>query len=294
MKQLFKADKRFYKANFHLHTTMSDGRRTPDEAIALYRAHGYDILAVTDHWKVSKGTHATQDGMLVLGGAELDSTLPGQVVHIVGLGLPEGFDALSFRGTSSAQQQIDAIRACGGRAILAHTAWSLNTPELIASLENVTMTEAYNTMSGLPWNGARADSTGILDVTFTHKKKLLPLCACDDTHFYTGEQCRSFTMVQAEDLSWAGVRKALDEGLFFASQGPMFKQITLEGDTLRVSCEPCQMIVFYTDCPWSKARVRSIPGQTEAEYALTDKDAYVRVELIDANGNRAWSSPIAR
>ena len=47
---LLDSAKPFYKANFHLHTTNSDGRRSPEEAIALYREQGYDVLAITDHW----------------------------------------------------------------------------------------------------------------------------------------------------------------------------------------------------------------------------------------------------
>ena len=46
---LLDSAKPFYKANFHLHTTNSDGRRSPEEVIALYREQGYDVLAITDH-----------------------------------------------------------------------------------------------------------------------------------------------------------------------------------------------------------------------------------------------------
>ncbi len=38
-----------YKANFHTHTTRSDGRLNPHEAVDGYHALGYDILAIADH-----------------------------------------------------------------------------------------------------------------------------------------------------------------------------------------------------------------------------------------------------
>jgi hypothetical protein len=38
-----------YKANFHSHTVLSDGRAEPGELIAMYAEAGYDILAITDH-----------------------------------------------------------------------------------------------------------------------------------------------------------------------------------------------------------------------------------------------------
>ena len=31
----------FYKANLHAHSTLSDGRLTPEELKAAYKAHGY-------------------------------------------------------------------------------------------------------------------------------------------------------------------------------------------------------------------------------------------------------------
>ena len=46
-----------YKANFHTHTTESDGNRTPDTVIADYSDKGYSILALTDHDNMT--THET-------------------------------------------------------------------------------------------------------------------------------------------------------------------------------------------------------------------------------------------
>jgi len=40
-----------YKANFHTHTTQSDGKETVQEVIMRYHAAGYSILAITDHSK---------------------------------------------------------------------------------------------------------------------------------------------------------------------------------------------------------------------------------------------------
>lgn len=45
----FEQPGKWYKANLHTHTTMSDGVRTPEETAAGYRRHGYQILAITDH-----------------------------------------------------------------------------------------------------------------------------------------------------------------------------------------------------------------------------------------------------
>ena len=47
-KYLLPENGRFYKANLHCHTTVSDGRKTPEDTKAAYRAMGYDFIALTD------------------------------------------------------------------------------------------------------------------------------------------------------------------------------------------------------------------------------------------------------
>lgn len=39
----------FYKANMHCHTIISDGLCTPEEIKEKYKAHGYSVVAYTDH-----------------------------------------------------------------------------------------------------------------------------------------------------------------------------------------------------------------------------------------------------
>ena len=36
--------KTWYKGNLHTHTTVTDGKKTPEEVIALYRDKSYDFL----------------------------------------------------------------------------------------------------------------------------------------------------------------------------------------------------------------------------------------------------------
>ena len=39
------------KVGLHIHTSNSDGRATPEESAEIYKAHGYDAIAFTDHNK---------------------------------------------------------------------------------------------------------------------------------------------------------------------------------------------------------------------------------------------------
>ena len=75
-----------YKINLHTHTTVSDGRKTPEEAARIYKEKGYDAIAITDHWKV--GEERELEGLKIFWGCEYDfgvDTTEERVYHIVAL-----------------------------------------------------------------------------------------------------------------------------------------------------------------------------------------------------------------
>lgn len=289
---LLDRSKPYYKANFHLHTTNSDGRRGPDEAIALYREHGYDVLAITDHWKITCESHM-EGNMLVLAGMELDFNLPHQVIHMLGLGVrPQLLERVSR--TSSPQRAADEIHRQGGVAVLAHPVWSLNTPATMIALEGVSCAEVYNTVSGMPWNADRADSTSLLDITAAHGK-LFRFLATDDAHFYNGDQCQSFTMLQADALTPQGVLDALRRDAFYASRGPQIYHYEFDGEVFRLDCSPAARIVFSSDLNFVSGRCTEGKNLTHAEYAVQSShyERFVRCQIWDGMGRCAWTSPIA-
>ncbi len=291
--RLFDEQKPFYKGNLHAHTTNTDGRLSPEDVIERYANAGYDFLALTDHWKRTIEAPRFHKGMLLLPGIELDYSLPDQVIHIVGVGVDESILTRAER-RHTARRGIRDIRAAGGRAILAHPAWSLNTFETIAGLSGgITAAEIYNAVSGMPWNGDRADATLLLDIAATHGL-LLNTVASDDSHFYTGEECTSFTMLQADELTAEGVLAALDRGSFYASRGPRFRQIEIENGEVHVTCDPVSLIAFHSDLPYVHGRCVQGDGITEASYKLQFErmERFLRVFIVDAEGRRAWANPI--
>ena len=246
------------------------------------------FVALTDHWSPSPGGDVS--GMTVLPGVELDTEPDDdQVAHIVGAGFDPEQLVLPGMGAKT-QALIDAIRAAGGVAILAHPAWSMNTTEFICGLEGLSAAEVFNTVSGIPWNAGRADSSHILDLAAS-KGKLLPLVASDDSHGYAGEQGVSRTMVNVRENSREAITGALREGRFFATQGPLFRQISIDGRYVTVECSPVDRVVFYSNIQWSEHRCFSGRDLTSVRYRLEETERYIRVELIDRFGRRAWSGP---
>lgn len=277
-----------YKVNLHTHTSLSDGRKSPGEVVQIYREQGYDAIALTDHWFWGDGEES--EDFCIISGAEYNiggvDTLTG-VYHILGLGASR---APSVAKTMEPQRIIDEIHRAGGMAVLAHPAWSLNTPEQILALRHLDATEIYNTVSGVHMS-RRADSSIIVDMLGVRGLNL-PLIGDDDAHYYDGtDQCKSWIMVEADANTAQQLLAAVRAGRFYATQGPEI-HLQRQGDTVTVACSPCGEIIFHTGRAWASKRVFEGEGLTEASFTVTDEDHFIRAEVVDADGKRAWSNMI--
>ena len=288
--------RKWFKGNLHTHTTRSDGRMDPADSIALYRKNGYDFLALTDHWKVSE-TEVTEDGLLLLSGCEYDvgGNVRDGIFHITSFGCTE--TPVCDRSMSAADI-VNEIHRCGGLANLAHPAWSMNTceqllPEIggeVKPLFGADVTEIYNSVSGLPRN-CRPYSGIVLDLMAARGYFTSPV-ATDDTHWYEGEVCLSYIMVQAEECTREAILDAIRAGRFYATQGPVI-EVTKDGDTVHVTCSPAESVVYFTDTAWCGHRADVGHGLTESSFRMTN-ETFVRVEVTDADGKTAWGGYIGR
>jgi len=283
---LDKNNKRWYKGNLHTHTTLSDGEKTPEEVVALYRAKGYDFLALTDHWVTGDGW--AEDDFLMLSGVEYDTggDMEKGIYHIVGVGMQRPV-SLDSKPRPDAQTIIDKIHEADGMPILAHPSWSMNRAWESCRLTGLEGCEIYNTTSGLPFN-CRPYSGAFLD-DMANLGCFLPCMAADDAHNYCGDETRSYLMVQADELSRDAILAAIRRGDFYSSQGPRFS-VSREGDTIKVVSTPVESIVFFTNWIWEPDRAAVGHGICEAQFKIKPEDRWVRIELADADGNMAWSS----
>ncbi len=151
--------------------------------------------------------------------------------------------------------------------------------------------EVYNTMSGLPWNGSRADASLYFDL-WASWGKMVRCIASDDSHGYSGEQTKSYIMVNADDCTASGLHRSLCDGHFYASQGPRFESVSTDGKTVEVDCSSVKYIVFYSNTVWCKDRIAD-GSEGHASYTVKDTDKFVRIEIIDGQGRKAWYSPFA-
>lgn len=300
---------RRYKINLHTHTTMSDGHRTPVEAMAVYAAEGYDMLAITDHWRFTPGGKYDlhmDDGsvrhMELISGCEYDAgggDSRDGVFHVLALGCASEprldrsiqTDA-SLTTVDRARLFIDRIHEAGGLAVLAHPAWSLNTYEQLKAAAPFDATEIYNSVS--EWGMSDRPYSGLAVDELAANGMYLPLLATDDTHYFDGDQCRGRIMAEADAVDSLGLIEAIRQNRFFATTGPEVLIERVDEDTVRVKCSPAVKIAFLSHLVWVSGRMVRGEGLTEAVYRFRKDERYVRAEVTVAAGRQAYSPIIVR
>lgn len=280
------------KLGLHHHTTLSDGRCTPEETARRYREAGYDAIALTDHWVYGPG--GTIADLPILSGGEYHTGIRdgyAGVYHIVCLCARED---PQLAKDMTPQQIIDGIHAAGGIAVLAHPAWSLNTPEKIRALKGIDALEIFNTVSDRGYS-RRADSSLIVDM-LSSEGLLYPLIAADDSHYYEkdgnfADSCTAFIVAQCADTAPESIKQAITQGKFYASTGPEI-HLSIENGIASVDCSEAVEIVFLSNFVFSKGRTVTGEGLTHAEYQIQPGETFLRAYVTDKEGHRAWSCPI--
>jgi hypothetical protein len=260
-----------------------------------YHYAGYDFLAISDHWVPFMPQEEFYEDMLLISGCEYEayyteryySSMRQIILHINGIGFSSvpalEKTPLSLRG----QTIIDAIGNAGGISIFNHPAWSRNIPDDIRELKNLAGVEIFNTGSGFG-SAQFGDSSWYID-QLALGGTFIPVMASDDAHSYQGEECRSFIMVQAEDLTRKSILEAINTGCFYASQGPWIHAEQKE-QTIRIICSPVMEITVFTNS-YFDGRFRNGELMTGAEYKINPGVSWYRIEITDEKGNKAWTSP---
>ena len=281
-----KFGEKYYKLSLHLHTTLSDGAKTPEEVAKEYKLDGYDALAFTDHWVYGDG--GVVEGVHIIPGCEYNlggsDTISG-VVHILSLFASED---PSLDRSATLPEVVDSINAKGGIAVLAHPAWSLNPPSLFVDNVGLVATEIYNAVSDAG-QSLRPYSDYYVDICANEGRYPLIL-ATDDAHYYKGDDNRrGFIMVKADELNDKELSAAILRGDFYASEGPEL-YVKREGNKLIIDTSPAEVIGTHSNLSWDASRVLRGSDLTHYEYEIKDSERWVRVEVRDKNGKKAWSN----
>jgi hypothetical protein len=284
------------KGNLHTHTTVSDGIRSPQEAIDHYSENGYDFLSITDHGTVVDTTSLKHRNMTLIPGEEicLGKSRAGSTYHIVALNIKKSLPLEDFDQNQNPQEAIDLTAKQGGFTIIAHPYWSGLYPQDLISLKGYLGVEIYNTTCevyrGLGNSGVH------IDALLAGGKRPL-IFASDDHHgalepLKPSDACGGWIMVKAKDRTSKSITESIQKGLFYSSNGPTIKNIEVEETEIHVETEPVKHLTFVST-PSLGARFTSRHELiTEYTYLGRPGETYVRVEAMDLQGRIAWSNPI--
>lgn len=116
--------------------------------------------------------------------------------------------------------------------------------------------------------------------------------AVDDVHG-TDDRFQAWTMIKSTELSIKGIMEALRSGSYYSSCGPVIEDFRRLGDKIVVKCSPAKRIHFIgRRTSGFSVRPENDSLISGAELGICGGLGYVRAEVIDADGRRAWTNPI--
>lgn len=284
----FEQPGRWYRGNTHTHSTESDGKLSIADRFATYREEGYDFLVLTDHRKVNDVRDYSTSDFLAISGSEVHPQNPygGATYHIVAINIHEPVNCAKMHPNAV----LDDIKAQGGEAVLCHPYWCGHTVSDFLPLRGYFAVEVYNDTC---MSIGKGFSEQAWDDLLDRGGPVFGIAA-DDAHGITHDCFHGWVMVKSPALTLDGIMEALRTGAFYSTLGPEISDITVNhaDKKITVKCSAAQSIVFKAECHRGR-RVLAPNGEalTEATYQVPEDAKYVRIEVTDETGKKAWSNP---
>lgn len=301
MKYLISPSKTQYKANLHAHSTLSDGRLTPEALKEAYKARGYSILAITDHERPHSHQALNDPEFLMLTGYEcyirpdklgrsqryekeahlnLFARDPENVTLICYnepycryLIRDNALHEITVRAGSERQREYNPeyineyIRTAKENGYIVsynHPCGSREAEKDVMAYEGCFSLEICNYGSYVS-NGL--EHSGALYNKMLMAGKRMFCHAGDDNHNKhpfddpQNDSFGAFTMIMPETFSYNGVITAMEEGEMYASMGPLFKEVSIDDDQLHVECSEVSHIFVYNGGK-RPGNQHALPGQS--------------------------------
>ncbi len=310
------------KCALHTHSTVSDGTLSPRYLAASYEESGFDVVAVTDHWRLTEVP--STDRLLTIPSAELGWDIarphyPHQSAEFLVYGIDhipedpggnrdnwmfnaeENWEARTFPDLTTGVRWADAQ---GAVVYVAHPYWNHLDPLDIAEQEGFVGLEVFNGSSHL--ETGRGDSSMWWDTLLGTGRQVFGI-GTDDQHYPLFELATGWTMVKVAERSQQAVLDALRHGQSYFSHGPEIHDISVDGTAVEVSCSPARSVLLQMEEEYGVSVSVGRGGRRQGQILATDGNGlitrarlepthenprYKRVTVVDAAGDRAWSNPV--
>lgn len=321
-KYLLPKDGRFYKANLHCHTNYSDGTMTPQQVKEHYMAHGYSIVAYTDHHIMVPHMELRDADFLPLIGVELNVD-EDFITERRNRYRSCHFCLISLKDTDLIQPFYHRTRHVAGNALLHvdEAPFDRTQPDyereytcdciskMMQTARNMGFFVTYNHPTWeqalyptyMNYHGMHAVEIAnysdlecglpdynprVFDDLLSDGRKIYAIAADDNHHSY--DTCGAFTMIKADALEYHTITAALERGDFYASMGPLIHDLWFENGKVHITTSPAKRIV----CTMSihRPEVKRAPEGgylNETEFDILPGDRHFRLTVVDEQGRRA-------
>ena len=286
IKYLLSKEGNFYLANLHCHTTVSDGKRTPEEVKALYKSRGYSIVAFTDHDVMIDHSELDDESFLALRGYEMEITetrdIPSfhkKTAHLCAIALSrdverqvcfhrerymvgnsgEYKDRVKFDESQPDYEReyscecvsdvMNRAREGGFFVTYNHPTWSNENYSDYIGYSGMHAMEIYN--GSCIASGYEDINSHAYDDILRSGKRIYAIGA-DDNHnarpdtSRRSDSCVAATVIKAPCLEYEAITRALQDGNFYATLGPEIKELYFEDGRIYVKTSPADRIIMTT------------------------------------------------
>lgn len=319
-KVLLTSEKKFFKANLHCHSVISDGKKTPEELKEMYLNQGYSIIAYTDHNVLIDHSELCDERFLALNGYEIDvsSKASSKTCHICFVALdkdnltqvcyhrekyiwgnaskyrnllkfdPEKPDFERVYTPECINEMISEGRKNGFFVTYNHPTWSLEDMGDYGKYIGMNAMEICN--YGCYEVGYPEYNERVYDDMLRGGQRIFCV-STDDNHNNINDSFGGFTVINTEKLEYKAVTDALLGGDFYASMGPEIHELWYEDEKIGIKCSSAARIALSTAV--RRTEVKYADGEndlTEAMFSVKDSDGYVRITVTDKSGKHANTS----
>ena len=303
---LFSDEGNWYKGNLHTHSTISDGHLPVAETKEQYVKKGYSFIAITDHNIYFNSSEYNEDNFIIIPGIETNVTKPnwnGQ--HMVGIYDPKEkedtfehgkvLETLAWSGDFNdldvLQEQIEILRKGGNQCIYPHPKYGRILPETMLKLNGYFAMEIWNNES--VYDSGCGEALYHWDHLLRNNKKVWGI-ASDDKHQSDDRYIGGYVVVKAKELTVSAILQSLKAGNFYSSAGPEIYDFYVEDGIAYAKTSDAKAIGFI--CYEAHGKVYLPPrGRdtfNEQSHELRVGTNFVRLEVEDKFGKKAWSNPI--
>ena len=318
----------FYKANLHCHTTISDGKKTPEEVKEMYKNAGYSVVAYTDHDVLVPHDELCDDSFIALNGLEVavkpilvsPTPISSKTCHMcmialkqdnktqplfnekyVHIGNSRNYIPLvkhsdteppyEYKYTGEGISEImQGYRDAGFFVTYNHPTWSQESyPEYINYFGMHAM-EMFN--GSCLMLGYDEYNHRVYDDMIKSGKHIFCIGADDNHNKPTlPDSVRAFTMINAKALTYDEITAALLRGDFYATEAPEIHELYYEDGKIHLECTPAREITV--NCLTRRCRhIWSENGEpiTSVDIDIPDDAISFRVTVTDSAGYHATTS----